>query len=111
MITVDCRVCGEPKTVHCTPEEYERFSKGWLIQNAMPNTPKEERELLISGTCGECWQKIFRREEEDDDDERIRCAFCGSTHVEPLEDVTPTGSTQWECYDCGELFDVEKESE
>lgn len=41
---------------------------GWIsgsvnIQRAMPHVPKEERELLISGTCGECWDEMFPPEE------------------------------------------------
>ena len=31
-----------------------------LIQDALPRVPKEERELLISGYCDDCWKKLFR---------------------------------------------------
>ena len=35
-----------------------------LIQNAMPNLSADDRELLISGICGPCFDKMFPPEEE-----------------------------------------------
>jgi len=64
-IEKQCVVCGEMKSVHCTEEQFWAWQNGALIQNAMPDTPKEERELLMSGICGECWQKEFHDEDED----------------------------------------------
>lgn len=65
-MTVWCVKCREPKTVSCTDDEYVAWkNSGALIQNAMPNVPKEERELLISGYCGDCWEKLFRAADVD----------------------------------------------
>ena len=30
-----------------------------LIQNAFPDLSTDERELILSGICGECWERIF----------------------------------------------------
>lgn len=71
-IVKTCVVCGEIKSVHCSPEEFDAWLHGALIQVAMPNTPKEERELLVTGTCGECWKNMFDlgpEKEEDEEDE------------------------------------------
>jgi hypothetical protein len=67
MITIECRVCHEARPVNCTDDEYRAWQGGKLIQLAMPSTPKEERELLISGTCGACFTRIFT------------CRRCGGT--------------------------------
>lgn len=66
-IVKTCVVCGEIKSVHCSPEEFDAWLHGALIQAAMPNTPKEERELLVSGTCGECWQRMFSEQAQEED--------------------------------------------
>lgn len=60
-----CRTCGRDYVVSCTEAEYLDWKdNNRLIQNAMPHVPKEERELLISGTCGECFERIFRGEDD-----------------------------------------------
>lgn len=33
-----------------------------LIQNALPDVSPEERELLISGICGNCYNELFNEE-------------------------------------------------
>lgn len=61
-MTIECRVCGEPKEVRCTPEQYQAWVNGKLIQAAMPDTPAAERELLVSGLCGGCFERMFHGE-------------------------------------------------
>ena len=66
-MTVECRTCGSDRVVSCTDEQYIAWKeKHMLIQNAMPDVPKAERELLISGICGTCFERMFREEEEED---------------------------------------------
>lgn len=50
-----CVVCKEMRQIHCTPDQLLAWQSGTLIQVAMPATPAEERELLLSGICGKCW--------------------------------------------------------
>jgi len=41
------------------PQDFEDWRQGELVQFAFPYLSKEQRELLISGTCGECWKTLF----------------------------------------------------
>lgn len=38
---------------------YDWWSGSKAIQNALPYLSDNERELLLSGTCGDCFDKIF----------------------------------------------------
>jgi hypothetical protein len=60
-----CVVCGTARPVHCTEEQYQAWENGALIQQAMPDVPPAEREMLLSGICAECWKTTFTDEEED----------------------------------------------
>lgn len=59
---IRCRSCKVLKPVSCTDVQYDNWQNGQLIQKAMPNVPKDERELLISGTCGPCFDKLFKED-------------------------------------------------
>jgi hypothetical protein len=59
LVAVTCRVCLETFHVSIVPSEYVRWQNGECIQNAMPNVSAEDRELLISQTCGACWDLLF----------------------------------------------------
>jgi hypothetical protein len=37
-----------------------------LIQKAMPYLTADEREMFISGTCSDCWDKLFPESDEDE---------------------------------------------
>ena len=55
-----CPICGEYNFVDNVPlDGYNDWLNGELIQNAMPDLSPEEREMLISGVCPECWQKMM----------------------------------------------------
>jgi hypothetical protein len=63
-MTIDCVKCGQPQVVSCTDAQYVDWKENnRLIQNAMPDVPKAERELLISGYCDSCFKRLFRDEE------------------------------------------------
>ena len=65
--TVRCRNCGETKTLEIPKTGWESWKAGELIQNAMPQLSCADRELLISGTCGKCWDEMYGSLEEDED--------------------------------------------
>lgn len=70
-IEMRCTCCGQPILVEVTRTDYERFKKGEKLSNVHYLLP-EERELFISGTCGFCWDDMFREDEdmfEDAEDE------------------------------------------
>lgn len=64
MYTIQCRVCKEYIQISATPSQVQAWKEGLLIQKAMPNVPADERELLISGICGSCFDEMFQ---EDND--------------------------------------------
>jgi hypothetical protein len=64
VITTTCRFCEETHKLHVNAIDFESWKQGELIQNAMPYMDISDRELLISETCGECWEDMFG---EDDD--------------------------------------------
>ncbi len=71
MITfdVDCRLCGQttqvPATVEQLTELYLPRTQRRLMQEIFPDLSIGDRELLISGTCNTCWQKLYGSEDEE----------------------------------------------
>lgn len=45
------------------------WKAGKLIQNALPDLSEDLRELLITDTCGECFDKMFAGNEDDEESE------------------------------------------
>ena len=64
------RQCVKCKNVHIllvNSDDLQQWKDGELIQDAMPYLSAGERELLISGTCVACFDKLFPPEPEDFD--------------------------------------------
>ena len=67
-ITVKCTRCQEPNTINNLSLEQiaELYAPGRRhIQDILPNHSAEQRELFISGFCGDCWAEIFDEENND----------------------------------------------
>lgn len=63
-VTQPCCVCAERSMLEVNRESYYEWKSGnALIQEAFPAMSAGERELLITGTHSECWEKIFGGEE------------------------------------------------
>jgi hypothetical protein len=58
-VVAHCRRCGEFHELQPTIAGYIAWHNGVLIQDAMPELSASERELLISGTCGKCFDELF----------------------------------------------------
>ena len=54
-----CNKCDEQFILRVNLDDVERWENGELIQDALPYLSADERELLISGTCGECFDQMF----------------------------------------------------
>ena len=67
-IKVTCRVCKKEYTLRVRFEDYIKFDSPNRphIQDIFPYLTSAERELLISQTCDECWQKMFASFIEDE---------------------------------------------
>ena len=64
-----CHDCGETFTLEIELADFKRWLGGEKAQNAFPYLSADERELIISGTCGKCFDALFDRSEEIQDDE------------------------------------------
>lgn len=58
-VFVNCVMCKDEHVIHITEEQYTAWQLGKYIQDAMPEIDAGKRELLISGTCPKCWEKLF----------------------------------------------------
>lgn len=58
-IDVYCEWCEKSYELEVPVKGFRLWKKGELIQDAMPELSADERELLISGTCGKCWNVMF----------------------------------------------------
>lgn len=66
-ISIKCPCCGKAGNVFLTIEQslrYKLFKDGvGHIQDLLSDLSKDDRELLLTGICPECWKKM----EEDDE--------------------------------------------
>jgi hypothetical protein len=60
---VTCGQCNTDHELSIRLEDWVAWREGALIQRAMPYLTDGQRELLISQTCGECFEAMFS---EDD---------------------------------------------
>lgn len=54
-----CIFCNQEKTIKVKQQDYIDWTKGKLTQEAFPYLSPEDREILISGVCGPCFDKTF----------------------------------------------------
>ena len=71
MIIVDtvCPFCGSCHCVKVEEIDYLDWQEGKNAQDAFPYLSADERELLISGICKECWDSTFGNESAGEDEE------------------------------------------
>lgn len=58
-IGVHCNHCHSHFELMVSESGLQAWEDGVLIQNALPELSAGSRELLISGTCDECWDSLF----------------------------------------------------
>jgi len=57
---IKCTICRQWKTVKIKESEFKAWNiRGVAIQKAMPNLNEDDRELLISQTCKQCYDEMF----------------------------------------------------
>jgi hypothetical protein len=62
-----CPFCGKAHEIEVNEIDYLDWKDGMLAQEAFPYLSADEREMLISGICPDCWNGMFGQEEEDED--------------------------------------------
>lgn len=66
-INAVCRVCNTSYMLSVDAENYLTWREGeGFIQDLLPELSPDERELLISGTCGNCFDDMFLLNSIDD---------------------------------------------
>lgn len=58
----ECPFCGNQWSVEVFEKDYIAWQKGELAQKAFPYLSGDEREMLISGMCINCQERIFGEE-------------------------------------------------
>lgn len=64
-----CPICANAHEVEVNEQDYWDWEDGALAQDVFPYLDPEEREVLISGICPTCANKIFGNSEEEPDAE------------------------------------------
>lgn len=54
-----CIVCGTASVMTLSSVGVENYKQGMFVQQAFPELSAPEREVLISGTHPECWDRLF----------------------------------------------------
>lgn len=69
-VYVACRYCGKKIPLKLHSEGIVEFSSPNRrhVQDIFPYLTNDERELLISGTCKECWDKMFSFPEDEEEE-------------------------------------------
>lgn len=62
--TLPCPLCGDSATIEVMESEWKLLKNGAYIQDALSRLSPTIRERFISGTCGECWDKLFGGDED-----------------------------------------------
>lgn len=66
-IQIRCVNCGKLNVVYVNNEDWEEYynsEERRYIQDIFPYLTPQERELLISGVCSQCWEDIFSDDED-----------------------------------------------
>ena len=67
LVGARCPMCGKMNKVEVYKADFEKWQNGELIQVAMPYLSANEREIIKTGTCSKCWDKLFGEPEEEED--------------------------------------------
>ncbi len=63
VVTNPCISCGAVSHVQVDEDKYNEWQNGKSIQDVWPDKDTNWRELLITGTHGDCWDKMFGPDE------------------------------------------------
>ena len=59
-LRVCCRCCGKEAPISVDLNDLGAWQNGdKLVQEAFPYLSSSKRELLLTGACRECWDKMF----------------------------------------------------
>lgn len=59
----DCVNCAETISFEVEQAGFDKWKAGELIQRALPTLDVDKREMMISGICKCCWDRMFGDQE------------------------------------------------
>lgn len=62
LITKPCPYCERIQKVAVPESGFKAWKSGTRIQDALPGLTADDREILLSGICPECWDANFSEE-------------------------------------------------
>lgn len=65
-VVTQCPFCGRGNEVEVNEADYWDWDDGMMVQAAFPYLSAGEREMLITGICPTCWNKMFDDDGEPD---------------------------------------------
>ena len=102
LVTALCPECHKPSLLEVSTEGLNAWLiDGKLIQDALPTLNDTQREQLMTGYCGPCWDEMWA---EDDSDETApdyegNDKFGGTNDDEENEPDEDPASDGWELHD------------
>lgn len=58
-LTKTCNMCHTQHEIWVEDDDYKAWENGKMCQDAFPYLDAGQREILISGTCGRCFDLLF----------------------------------------------------
>lgn len=97
-VKAPCIVTGKPYSVTAPYAGWKAWRAGELIQNALPELSKDDREFLTSGTSPAGWDLLFPEERnEEGPTDAPACPNCG----EPVRFLPNGDRADIRCPGCG----------
>lgn len=62
VINTTCPQCGKQHYLGMTVNDFRAYAAERLADEVFPDESADVRELLITGVCPECWDKLFPKE-------------------------------------------------
>ena len=67
-LDLTCSHCGQLFIINVNKKDFNKYiNHEEYIQDAMPYLTAGERELILSKTCNDCYNKMFGLEDDDED--------------------------------------------
>ena len=68
-LDLTCSHCGQLFIINVNKKDFNEYmNHEKYIQDALPYLTSGDRELILSKTCNECYNKMFGLEDDDDED-------------------------------------------
>lgn len=68
-VPVTCNMCNVTREVRVNKSDYEKWvRREGVIQELLHYLSAGERELLMSGTCNDCFNALFGEDDEEEED-------------------------------------------